>query len=353
MIVAAGVIIGAELLRRYAEWHGASDDYIRGVLAWVTICGFLGAHELDMIFYNWDKISEGPINDPPGWWFMGRALWPTNWPLPLKIWEGISSYGGFVGGALGFFFYVWWKRLPMRLFADITIVGLLPAFTIGRIGCTVVSDHVGAAVDPHAWYAFLAMDYPRDLNMETVQALVKAHPGTGPMTAWNLGLIEFLYLVPVNALVLWLAFRPPTVEDWKNGNKTARRLPAGLIPVIAGLCYAPVRFFLEFLRPDETDPRYLGMTFAQWISIVAFAAATYVALRVWRTGKRAEPVTRTANEAHAALQTILHGTDGPAKSLKAEDKQLEDKKPEQDADEADEKPKPQQNKSGGKTKKKR
>jgi phosphatidylglycerol---prolipoprotein diacylglyceryl transferase len=333
IIVAGGVIIGAEILRWYAEWHGVEDNHIRSVLAWVTICGFLGAHELDMLFYNFDKISEAVVNTPPGWWPLGTTLWPTNWPLPLKIWEGISSYGGFVGGALGFFFYVWWKRLPMRLFADIVVVGLLPAFSIGRIGCTVVSDHVGAAVDPHAWYSFLAMNYPRDFNMETVQTLVRAHPGTGPMTAWNLGLVEFLYLVPVNALVLWLAFRAPTPKQWEDGHKTARRLPTGLLPVFAGLLYAPVRFLLEFLRPNETDPRYLGMTFAQWVSIVAFAAAAYVAMRVLRTGKAAEPVTRTAGEAHRALQTILRGDDVPAKALpKSETKPAAPKPAAEEAD---------------------
>src|SRR5678809_1458785 len=94
------------------------------------------------------------------------------------------------------------------------------------IGCTVVSDHIGAAVDPAKWYSFLAVDYPRDLNMDSIRNLVATHPGTGPMTAWNLGLIEFLYLVPVNLLVLWLACRP------------SKRLAAGFIPVLTGVLYA-------------------------------------------------------------------------------------------------------------------
>src|SRR5678816_2674617 len=103
VIVAVGVLIGAALLRRYAEWHGVSDDHIRGLLGWVTVCGFLGAHEFDMIFYNWAKIGDHTVVTPAGWWpgFLGSGLYPSNWPLPLKIWEGISSYGGFLGGAIG------------------------------------------------------------------------------------------------------------------------------------------------------------------------------------------------------------------------------------------------------------
>src|SRR5262245_45251622 len=98
VIVAAGVLIGAWLLRRYAEWHGVSDEHIRGLLGWITIAGFLGAHWFDTLLYEPQKLSEDIASWPP-----------SKWPVLLRIWDGISSYGGFVGGALGFAIYVWWK----------------------------------------------------------------------------------------------------------------------------------------------------------------------------------------------------------------------------------------------------
>src|SRR5262245_21442712 len=229
VIVAIGVLIGAGVLRRYAEWHGVSDDHIRGITGWVTITGFIGAHVFDVLFYQWSDLQEHPI-------------------LILQLWKGISSYGGFLGGALGWWIYVWWKRLDMRLMADVTILGLLVAFSIGRIGCTVVSDHVGAAVDPSKWYAFLAMEYPRHVGGlgEHYSEIT-----TATIRAWNLGLLEFLYLVPVNAFILWYAFR------------SSKRPNAGMITALAGLFYAPVRFFLDYLRFSEaSDPRYLSLTFA-------------------------------------------------------------------------------------------
>jgi len=288
VIVAAGVLIGAALLRRYAEWHGVADEEIRGLTAWITISGFLGAHLFDTLFYEWARFQEDPL-------------------LIFKIWDGISSYGGFLGGAIGFALYVWWKRQPVKLFADIAIVGLLPAFSIGRIGCTVVSDHVGRAVDPNAWYSFLAMDYARTdgvaLNATThqpeilnsgIQTLFAQTPGAGDhLLGWNLGLIEFLYLVPVNLLVLWLAFRP------------GKRMPAGFLIVLAGVFYAPVRFFLDYLRPTNSDPRHWGFTFAQWCSIAAFGIVVYAANRILKSGKIYEPVTRTSGEAQAALKSVL------------------------------------------------
>jgi phosphatidylglycerol:prolipoprotein diacylglycerol transferase len=294
MIVAAGVLIGASLLRRYAEWHGVSDDHIRGLTGWVTVSGFLGAHWFDSIFYEWDRLSADPL-------------------LFFKVWDGISSYGGFVGGAVGFALYVWWKRLPARLMADITIVGLLPAFSIGRIGCTVVSDHIGAAADVGKWYAGLAMDYPVERlangaidtknTLAPIVALVRASPALKDAThvlAWNLGLIEFLYLVPVNLLLLFLAFRK-------------KRPNAGSLVVMTGILYAPVRFFLDYLRPNQTDPRYFGLTFAQFCSLAAFSVAVFALTRIMKNGKPAEPIAPTSGEAQRRLKVVLKDADEPAK----------------------------------------
>ncbi|HEY0993828.1 MAG TPA: prolipoprotein diacylglyceryl transferase family protein [Kofleriaceae bacterium] len=312
ILVAAGVLIGAALLRRYAEWHGVSDDHIRGLITWLLVSGFLGAHEFDVIAYQWDRIGDATVVQPAGWWFLPESVWPSNWPLVLRIWDGISSYGGFIGGALGFAIYVWWKRLPVRLFADVTIVGLLPAFSIGRLGCTVVSDHIGAAVDLDRWYAFLAMDYPRKLNLAH---LAETYPGTSEfIRAWNLGFVEFLYLVPVNLVVLWLAFRP------------TRRMPAGYVTALTGVLYAPVRFFLDYLRPEDTDPRYGTLTFAQWSSIVAFAIAIYAARRILGTGQAAEIVAPTAREAQARLRIILKEDDDDVKKQEADKKAAAERK---------------------------
>jgi len=103
--------------------------------------------------------------------------------------------------------------------------------------------------------------------------------------------------VPVNLLVLWLAFRP------------SKRMPAGFIAVLTAVLYAPVRFFLDFLRPEDTDPRIWGLTFAQWSSIAALALAIYAARRILKTGTPAETVAPTSGEAQAQLRIILRDED--------------------------------------------
>jgi hypothetical protein len=240
--------------------------------------------------------------------------------------------------------------------ADISIVGLLPAFSIGRIGCTVVSDHVGSVVDKAQWYAALAMNYP--INNPTMPkpvsdavackvehlycvpdvaaggAIRLRLPDSGEtIPMWNLGLIELLYLIPVNALILWFAFRK-------------KRMPTGFLVVLTGVLYAPVRFFLEYLRPVETDARHMGLTFAQWCSIAAFGVSVYAASRIMKNGKAAGTIAPTAGEAQKKLKVILkedeEKADREEEEKRAEEKRVTDRKAAEDkaakSKDADKKP---------------
>jgi phosphatidylglycerol---prolipoprotein diacylglyceryl transferase len=240
VLVALGVILGTRVLDKYAIWHRADDAHIRGLTWWLLVSGFIGAHVFDVLAYQWDKLVEDPL-------------------LLFKLWMGISSYGGFIGGAIGYAIYVWWKRLPPRLWADISAVGLLPAFTIGRIGCTIVHDHPGSPTT-----SALGFDYPLSFTDNLGY--------TTAMRLHNLALYEFAYLLPINVLILWLAFRK------------GKRLPAGTLAALLGLLYAPVRFFLDYLRPTATDPRYGSLTFAQWSSILALGVAMYLLVQLLRNG---------------------------------------------------------------------
>lgn len=272
VLVALGVVLGSRILDKYAAWHRASEDDTRALTWWLIVSGFIGAHVFDVLAYQWDKMIEDPL-------------------LLFKIWSGISSYGGFIGGFIGFTLFVWWKRLPPRLWVDISGVGLLPAFSIGRIGCTLVHDHPGSPTT-----SSLGFDYPLSFTQ---------HLGfTTPMRLHNLALYELAYLILVNAIVLSIAFRK------------SKRPPAGLVAVLIGGLYAPVRFFLDYLRLDSTDPRYASLTFAQWSSIVAFGVAVYVAIQVMKNGKPA-PTTDDAMPVKPGKAAAAVATSEPAAATAA------------------------------------
>lgn len=248
-IVAVGITIGAAVMRRYAKRVGESDVDTRTVIAWVTVTGFIGAHVFDVLFYRPGEVLTNPLT-------------------LLAIWASISSYGGFIGGGLGFAYIAWRRRLRLARWADITMVGLLVAFSIGRSGCTVVHDHIGAETS-----SFIGVDYPREALAEH-GVLAQMHSDAPTIRAHNLGLEELLYLIPVNVLVLWLAFR--------------RRLPHGSLAVLAAALYAPVRFGLEHWRLASSDPPYAGLTFAQWCSIAVFVAALGFGARIALTRRQLE-----------------------------------------------------------------
>lgn len=252
VIVATGVLIGAEVMRRYALRHGVDEDDLRSLTGWVVITGFLGAHLFDVLAYERHKLDKDPL-------------------LLIKVWDGISSYGGFLGGAMGWWFYVWWKRLTPGLWADSTVIGLLLGFSIGRIGCTLVHDHIGRATD-----SMFGVDYPRaELAARQVLDEIVAGGGHGVETirCHNMAMYELAYLIPVNILILTMAF-------------SKKRRAAGFLAVVTGLLYAPVRFVLEFWRLNQSDQRYVGLTFAQWCSIAAFGAAAFIA---WKLAQRGKP----------------------------------------------------------------
>ena len=317
MLVATGVLVGAELCRRYSLRFGIDDDDLRKLTGWVVVSGFIGAHVFDVLAYQREEVSDNPL-------------------LIIELWKGISSYGGFIGGSVGFALFVWMKRFRPGLMADVIMVGLLPGFAIGRIGCSIVHDHIGRTTD-----FFLGFDYPKYAIQQrfcpkpyTCEPL--EFPHLGAMTrAHNLGFYELLYLMPVCALVLSIAF-------------SKKRTPAGMLAVLVGVLYAPVRFFFEYLRLNSSDPRYAGLTFAQWMSIVAFGVATYTLVRLVRKGKPAP----LAAELGDVVGGYRDGVAAPKKPKVDEDGDDEDDDDDEEAKKpADKKPAPKksgQRKSGGK-----
>ncbi len=211
VLVATGVYVGAWLALRQARRVGLSEPAMTSFITWVVGVGFLAAHVLEVVFYRPGELLEDPL-------------------VLLRLWEGISSFGGFIGGALGAF--VWRARTGARMlpYADAVASALPVGWAFGRAGCSVAHDHPGLESD--AWFA--------------VQ-----FPSGG---RFDLGLYEFVLTVPLALGFLWLRRRPR---------------PEGFFIATMALYYAPVRFALDFLR--VRDARYQGLTPAQWCCLALLA----------------------------------------------------------------------------------
>jgi phosphatidylglycerol:prolipoprotein diacylglycerol transferase len=230
-----GVVFGTTAGLRHAERLGLDLTRVRRMGMFCGVGGILGAHYIDLFLYQ------------PGWADRPGAFWTFVNPS-----SGISSYGGLIGGTLGFLAFAHADRVKKLRFADVAAVGVLVLLTFGRAGCASVHDHVGAASD----FA-LAVDFPPG----NAAGLVGPHHDLG---LYELGLL--LVLLSVSTLLL----------------RTPRR-PGWFVAFIA-VSYAAPRFFLDFLRRTASDPRYDGLTPAQWscIATVVIGLAVFAWIFIHR-----------------------------------------------------------------------
>jgi phosphatidylglycerol:prolipoprotein diacylglycerol transferase len=242
MLVAMGVLIGASLARRRAMREGLHPGVLGELAGYVLIGGFVLGHVLDAIFYHWDVVVERPL-------------------FLLELWNGLSSFGGFIGAVLGATVWVAMRRYSFVAFADPIAWAFPFGWLFGRLGCTVAHDHPGKVTD-----FFLAVEN------------YHIRGGTPPwQVRHDLGLYEVFWCLAVIPLFLVL------------GRKRRKR---GFYLALLPLLYAPVRFGLDFLRATDipqADPRLvLGvLTPGHLGAILLLGAGLYMAWRVWT---RPEPV---------------------------------------------------------------
>lgn len=231
VLVMTGVAVGHALVLRLARERGIGLDEMRTAALWAVVAGFVGAHLTDVLLYRPDKLDRDGL----------LAL--------FKLWDGISSWGGFTGALLGTALYFrrlgksWWTH------ADLLLQGLVAGWVFGRLGCTLTLDHPGRVTDFPL--AFVARGVARH----------------------NLGFYEFLYtLLVMGPAILWLRSR----------EKARGPRPGEYVAAIA-LMYAPARFAMDFLRATDIahpDPRWFGLTAAQYLSMLVTAMALLLARRI-------------------------------------------------------------------------
>jgi len=195
------------------------------LLGWAIGLGLVFAHVFDVLVYTPERLAENPLE-------------------LFRLWGGLSSFGGMLGGLLGLALVMWRQGMSaarITRFVDCLIFALPFTLAIGRLGCALLHDHPGVASDH-----WLAVDFP-----------------DGPR--FDLGLLEFLYVSGVAAAFAALG---------------RRRRPSGFYIGLFFALYGPVRFALDGLR--VADARYLGWTPAQYLSVLATLGGFAVLVAVAR-----------------------------------------------------------------------
>jgi phosphatidylglycerol:prolipoprotein diacylglycerol transferase len=237
LLVVTGIAAGTEFGRARAIRQGLSVKVTVDCTLAMVGSGFLVAHFVQVLFYNYPKFQE-------------------DWKIILPWYGGYSSIGGFLGAAIAIplFLHVW-KKVPVWAYTDNLAISFMLGWGFGRTGCFTAHDHIGRATD-----FFLAVSFPADWPRKGMD-LGMRH---------EMGFYEALLSFAMFGLFLLL----DRVKPWFHGFFSALTL----------MIYAPIRIGMDFLRATDlekaadrhSDPRYGGLTAAQWGCIALFLYGAYV-----------------------------------------------------------------------------
>lgn len=232
VMVCLAVITGYELVVRRAPKLGLDAESVASLVAWVILWGFVGSHVFDALAYYPERVRADPLE-------------------LLRIWGSMSSFGGMMGGMLALVVLTrrhGWSRRDAWKLADAIGFAFPFAWLFGRLGCALAHDHVGRATDH-----WLGVQFPE-----------------GPR--FDLGLLEFLYTIPIAGLFVLLDRRPR---------------PTGFFLGLFLTLYGPVRFVMDMLRTG--DARYLGWTPGQFVALAAFGIGLSILGAALRRGTETGP----------------------------------------------------------------
>jgi phosphatidylglycerol:prolipoprotein diacylglycerol transferase len=228
LFAALGVYVAAVVAVREARRHGLDPQPLSDFAVWGVSAGVLMGHVVHLVLYHPEELSD--------------------WKRVFAFWEGLSSFGGLLGGVLAAVIY--FGRRPVRFddYADAFALGIAPGWGIARVGCFVIHDHPGVRTS-----FFLGVDFPESVRL--------GFSGV----RHDLGLYDALALFAYAALLFAL---------------DRRGVLRGRLLALLALLYGTSRFLFDFLRARQgdvpyADARYLGLTPAQYFCIGLWAYAAW------------------------------------------------------------------------------
>ncbi len=235
---AAATVVGLIAIVLAGRQRGEATHVVLTMALMALIVALLSAHFTAVLAYE----GPGSGDDP-----LGRLV---------SVFNGLASTGGFLGGAAGCWLFARLSGRSAARMLDLMAVGVATCWPIARAGCWLVQDHPGSQSS-----FFLAVQYPDGLRHD-------------------LGLYEALVAVPI-LVAVHVANR--------------KRSAYGSVLCTFLWLYAPTRFLLDFLRvsgedaraavragairAQDVDPRWHGLTLAQYVCLFVIVGLVWNARR--------------------------------------------------------------------------
>ena len=241
-MVGLGVLLGAWVAARDLERWGVHREDTYRLATRMVVAGIIGSR-VSWVLTHLDRI-DSPID-------------------VIAVWEGgIQFSGGFIAAIL-FGLPAFRRMAPVLRWRvlDGYAFGLTIGLAIGRIGCYSVGEHFGRTTD-----FFLGTTYE---GGSTQEDFIGDEPLVEGMTFHNTSLYELIHLLVLFGLMAW----------WRQrAHRRGEVLEPGTIMGLFVLWYGVARFATDLLRVN--DDTTLGLTGAQWMSVVLIGVGVWVLARL-------------------------------------------------------------------------
>lgn len=223
LMLVIGLLCAMWLGRKRAERYGLTKDQFVDASFWALVLGILGAR-IVFIAQDWDYYRRN----------MDKLL---SWQF-----EGITSFGGIIFGAIGLWLWSKIRRIPLIAVLDTAGAAFLLAHAIGRIGClmngccfgTQCELPWGIHVANHTGLFHPAQVYDSLMNIAALVILLRLEK-RGLRSGQSFGLFLMLHGL---ARFIYEFWRAGTVEEVQRGLASSTRIPG--IPLTEGHVMAAV-----------------------------------------------------------------------------------------------------------------
>lgn len=162
---------------------------------------------------------------------------------------GFVFYGGLLGGGIGLFIMTKIRKENFFKYSNLFALVLPLGHAFGRVGCFISGCCYGMEYDGWLSYTYSsAIDAATPLGVPLLP--VQLIEAVSLLLLFSVLLVIFLKCKEKRNLVTWLYM----------------------------ICYAVIRFVLEFFRGDKERGLFLGLSTSQWISLalIAFAVTYFI-----------------------------------------------------------------------------
>lgn len=231
--------IAAILASALTLWLSSRDRTTAAHTRAALACAYLGALVGGYLF---ESLLAVPAAMASGSW---RAV----------LHPGRAAYGGLIFGACAAGLYLWRARQPLAPFLDRIAVGAGVGFALVRVGCFIAGCDYGVP-SSLPW----AVRFPSG----SLAALEHARRGFVPLGAWSLPVHPTQIYESALGVLGAAAAAACLARDRRDG--------AAFTSFVT--VYAVGRFAVESLRGDPHRGHLLGLSTAQWISVVLVIAVS-------------------------------------------------------------------------------